>query len=202
MAKAYSVFANDGLLVEPRVILKVVDQSGNLLEDHSTPDGGKQVISAEAVQQLNSILQDAVLQGTGGGAYIGRPMAGKTGTTDDEHDAWFIGYTPDIVAAVWIGDDTSSNAGYTGGTIPASIWRDFMSAAVADRPVTYFQMGSAAQQKIAAAKAAADKEAAAKKKAEEEAKKKSAVDKAKDAVKNAGQKVLRNITGGKVKGEE
>lgn len=202
MAKAYSVFANDGLLVEPRVILKVVDQSGNLLEDHSTPDGGKQVISAEAVQQLNSILQDAVLQGTGGGAYIGRPMAGKTGTTDDEHDAWFIGYTPDIVAAVWIGDDTSSNAGYTGGTIPASIWRDFMSAAVADRPVTYFQMGSAAQQKIAAAKAAADKEAEAKKKAEEEAKKKSAVDKAKDAVKNAGQKVLRNITGGKVKGEE
>ncbi len=202
MAKAYSVFANDGLLMEPRVILKVVDQSGNLLEDHSTPDGGKQVISAEAVQQLNSILQDDVLQGTGGGAYIGRPMAGKTGTTDDEHDAWFIGYTPDIVAAVWIGDDTSSNAGYTGGTIPASIWRDFMSAAVADRPVTYFQMGSAAQQKIAAAKAAADKEAEAKKKAEEEAKKKSAVDKAKDAVKNAGQKVLRNITGGKVKGEE
>lgn len=128
MAKAYSVFANGGVLIEPTAILKVVDRSGNVLEEHQTAKQTR-VLNENACWQLTDLLQDAVLHGTGGGAYIGRPMAGKTGTTDDEHDAWFVGYTPDMITAVWIGDDTSNNAGYTGGTVPASIWKDFMTVA-------------------------------------------------------------------------
>lgn len=202
MAKAYSVFANDGELIEPIAILKVLDRDGNVLENHEDAVSGKQVLNTDAVHELNSILQDAVMQGTGGGAYIGRPMAGKTGTTDDEHDAWFVGYTPDMVAAVWIGDDNSSNAGYTGGTIPASIWRDFMSQALADTPPHPFALSQAAQKRIADAQAAAQKQAEAQKKAEEEKQKKDTAAKVKEAAKKAGSQLLDRITGGKVKGEE
>ena len=200
MTKAFGVFANDGKVVEPYAVVKVLDRNGTVLEDHETPEPGRQVLETEAVQELNSILQDAVLSGTGGGAYIGRPMAGKTGTTDNEHDAWFVGYTPDVVAAVWIGDDSGSNAGYTGGTVPATIWRDFMSEAVADMPVTSFAMNDTTASRIAAAKAAAAKRAAEKKKVEEAKKKKEATDKVKAAAKEAGAKLLDRLSG-KVKGE-
>lgn len=205
MAKAYSVFANDGELIEPTAILKVLDRNGNVLETHEEPASGKQVLSAEAVQELNAILQDAILQGTGGGAYIGRPMAGKTGTTDDEHDAWFVGYTPDMVAAVWIGDDTGGNAGYTGGTLPATIWQDFMSDALADVEPHAFTLSSATQKRIADAQAAEKKRLEDEKKKEEEKKKKEAADKLKAAAKKAGSTILDRITGAasdrKVKGE-
>lgn len=90
MAKAYSVFANGGKLVEPTAILKVVDRNGNVLEDHSQAAPGKQVVSESAVYRLTSILEEVVSRGTGGNAAIGRTAAGKTGTTDDEHDAWFV----------------------------------------------------------------------------------------------------------------
>lgn len=206
MAKAYSVFANDGKLIEPTTIIKVLDRNGNVLEDHEGTPAAKQVLKEDAVHELNSILQDAVLHGTGGGAYIGRPMAGKTGTTDDEHDAWFIGYTPDMVAAVWIGDDTSSNAGFTGGTIPASIWKDFMSQALSGTKSSQFAMSAAAQQRIAEAQAAEAKRKENEKKAEDDKKKKEDAAKnpasqVKDAARQAGSKLLDRISG-KVKGEE
>ncbi len=206
MAKAYSVFANDGKLIEPNAIVKVLDRDGNVLEDHEGTPSARQVLQEDAVHELNAILQDAVLHGTGGGAYIGRPMAGKTGTTDDEHDAWFVGYTPDLVTAVWIGDDTSSNAGYTGGTIPASIFKDFMSQATANTKASQFNLSAAAQQRIAAAQAQAQKAADDKKKADDEAKKKTddkkaPTDKVKEAAKQAGSQLLDRISG-KVKGEE
>lgn len=121
MAEAYSVFANDGKLIKPIAVLKVVDRNGSVLEDHTDTPESTQVINENAVYKLTCILQEVISRGTGGNAYIGRPAAGKTGTTDGEHDAWFVGYTPQLVTAVWIGDDTSSNAGYTGGTIPAAI---------------------------------------------------------------------------------
>ena len=200
MTKAFGTFANNGKVVDPNAIIKVLDRNGTVLEDHETPEPGRQVLETEAVEQLNSILQDAVLSGTGGGAYIGRPMAGKTGTTDNEHDAWFVGYTPDVVCAVWIGDDSGSNAGYTGGTIPATIWRDFMSEAVADMPATSFTLSDAARNRIAAAQAAAAKRAAEKKKADEDKKKKERADKVKAAAKEAGAKLLGRISG-TVKGE-
>ena len=200
MTKAFGVFANNGKVVEPFAILKVEDRNGTVLEDHETPEPGRQVLELEAVEELNSILQDAVSYGTGGGANIGRPMAGKTGTTDNEHDAWFVGYTPDVVTAVWIGDDSGSDAGYTGGTIPASIWRDYMSEAVADMPVTSFSMSDSTRQRIAAAAAEAVKKAAEEKKKEEEKKRKEAVDKVKKEAREAGAKLLDRISGN-IKGE-
>lgn len=188
MAKAYSVFANGGKLVEPTAILKVVDRNGNVLEDHSQTAPGKQVVSENAVYRLTSILEEVVSRGTGGNAAIGRTAAGKTGTTDDEHDAWFVGYTPELVTAVWIGDDTSTNAGYTGGTIPAAIWRDFMSVALGQYKSKSFEIPDSVRAEMAKAREAqAKKEAEDKAKAEKEKK-----DKEK---KSAGSKLLDRITG-------
>ncbi|MCI5836665.1 MAG: PBP1A family penicillin-binding protein [Veillonellaceae bacterium] len=137
MAAAYGVMANGGVRVAPSAIIRVVDRNGNVLEENSPRE--TQVISEKTAYVITNMLESAVLHGTGGNAYIGRPMAGKTGTTDDTKDAWFVGYTPDVSAAVWIGDDFDSNLqGLTGGTIPAAIWRDFMSRAVADMPATSF----------------------------------------------------------------
>ncbi len=194
MAKAYSVFANNGKLVEPSVILKVVDRNGNVLEDNSAVAPGKQVVDETSVQRLTCILEEVISRGTGGNAMIGRPMAGKTGTTDDEHDAWFVGYTPEMVTAVWIGDDTSSNAGYTGGTVPAAIWREFMSAALSDYKYKAFDIPDSVRAEMARAKAEqAKKEAEEKAKKEKEAKEKEA-----KAKKSAGSKLLDRITGKKV----
>ncbi len=195
MAKAYSVFANGGKLVEPTVILKVVDRNGNTIEDNTGTPASKQVVDESAVWKLTSILEEVISRGTGGNAYIGRQAAGKTGTTDEEHDAWFVGYTPNLATAVWIGDDTSTNAGYTGGTIPAAIWRDYMSEAEVGYSAKNFEVPAAIRQEIERARAqrAAQEaaEAEAKKKAEE-AKKKQDV---KDKVKSAGNKLLDKISG-------
>ena len=193
MAKAYSVFANNGKLVEPMVILKVIDRNGNVLEDNSAPKEGKQVVDEVSVHRLTCILEEVISRGTGGNAMIGRPMAGKTGTTDDEHDAWFVGYTPEMVTAVWIGDDTSSNAGYTGGTVPAAIWREFMSQALADYKYKAFDIPDSVRAEMARAKAEqAKKEAEEKAKKEKEEKEKAAKEK-----KSAGSKLLDRITGKK-----
>ena len=85
------------------------------------------------------MLEDVITRGTGKNANIGRPAAGKTGTTSNYNDAWFVGYTPDLVAAVWIGnDDNSSLPGIMGGQTPASIWASFMRKALANVPVHDF----------------------------------------------------------------
>lgn len=151
MAQAYSVFANNGQLIKPRVILKIEDRNGNILEDHTGESDAEQVLDANAVARLNVMLQQAVMRGTGRNAYFGRPVAGKTGTTNDAHDAWFVGYTPNMVTAVWIGDDTSTNAGYTGGTIPATIFRDFMSQATASQSASSFNIPASIQGELAKA---------------------------------------------------
>lgn len=151
MAQAYSVFANNGQLIKPRVILKIEDRNGNILEDHTGESDAEQVLDANAVARLNVMLQQAVMRGTGRNAYFGRPVAGKTGTTNGAHDAWFVGYTPNMVTAVWIGDDTSANAGYTGGTIPATIFRDFMSQATASQSASSFNIPASIQGELAKA---------------------------------------------------
>ena len=85
------------------------------------------------------MLEDVVSRGTGKSAAIGRPAAGKTGTTSDYKDAWFVGYTPDLVAGVWVGnDDSTSTYGIMGGQTPAAIWQSFMSKALANVPVHDF----------------------------------------------------------------
>lgn len=151
MAQAYSVFANNGQLIKSRVILKIEDRNGNILEDHTGESEAEQVLDANAVARLNVMLQQAVMRGTGRNAYFGRPLAGKTGTTNGAHDAWFVGYTPNMVTAVWIGDDTSTNAGYTGGTIPAAIFRDFMSQATANQSASSFNIPASIQGELAKA---------------------------------------------------
>lgn len=195
MAKAYSVFANGGKLVEPTVIMKVIDRNGNVLEDNSGARESTQAVDESASWTLTSVLEEVISRGTGGNAYIGRPSAGKTGTTDDEHDAWFVGYTPNLSTAVWVGDDSSTNAGYTGGTIPAAIWRDYMYEAESNYPVKNFAIPSSVRNAIERAraeKAKREKEEAEKKKKEEEAKKKKEL---KDKVKSVGNKLLDKISG-------
>ena len=107
-----------------------MDRNGQVVEENSTEE--QRVVDAKDAYVITNMLESVVSGGTGGGAAIGRPAAGKTGTTDESKDAWFVGYTPDLVAAVWMGDDYGVETldGITGGTVPAAIWRDFMSGAL------------------------------------------------------------------------
>lgn len=132
MAAAYGAFANKGVYIKPTAIVKILDRNGNVLEDNSSDVQKTQVMSEKAAYEMTSMLEGVITRGTGTAASIGRPAAGKTGTTDDNHDAWFIGYTPDIVTAVWVGDDTGSQSlgEIYGGTVPAQIWHDYMASAV------------------------------------------------------------------------
>lgn len=137
MASAYGTFANKGVHVKPTAIVKILDRNGNVLEDASTLEKEEtktRVMSEREAYEMTTMLEGVIDHGTGTAAAIGRPAAGKTGTTDDNKDAWFVGYTPDIVTAVWIGDDTGSHSlgDIYGGTIPAEIWKDYMSSATSD----------------------------------------------------------------------
>lgn len=137
MASAYGTFANKGVHVKPTAIVKILDRNGNVLEDSSTLEKEEtktRVMSEREAYEMTTMLEGVFDHGTGRAAAIGRPAAGKTGTTDDNKDAWFVGYTPDIVTAVWIGDDTGAHSlgDIYGGTVPAEIWRDYMSSATSD----------------------------------------------------------------------
>ena len=137
MASAYGTFANKGVHVKPTAIVKILDRNGNVLEDASTLEKEEtktRVMSEREAYEMTTMLEGVIDHGTGTAAAIGRPADGKTGTTDDNKDAWFVGYTPDIVTAVWIGDDTGSHSlgEIYGGTIPAEIWKDYMSSATSD----------------------------------------------------------------------
>lgn len=142
ITSAYGTFANKGLHVDPVVVVKVVDRNGKVLEQAAPKT--KQVISESSAADLTSMLETVVEKGTGARARLAdRPAAGKTGTTDDYRNAWFIGYTPDLVAGVWIGcDDNASLGNMTGGTLPASIWKAFMTKALAGTQAKNFD-GSA-----------------------------------------------------------
>lgn len=133
MAGAYSAFANHGVYTKPTAIVKVVDRKGKTIYEH-TPET-KQVLSERTATLLTDMLEDVITKGTGKAANINRPAAGKTGTTDNYQDAWFAGYTPDLVTVVWMGcDDNDVMPGITGGTTPAKIWQNFMKTALASIP--------------------------------------------------------------------
>jgi membrane peptidoglycan carboxypeptidase len=92
---------------------------------------------ANVVGTMKELLKGVLSEGTGRSANIGRPAAGKTGTTSDYKDAWFIGYTPDLVAGAWVGNDNNNPMKkVTGGMLPAQIWRNFMQPALANEPVS------------------------------------------------------------------
>lgn len=137
MAAAYGTIGNNGVYNKPVAILKIVDRNGKVIyEHHPSP---KQVVSAKAAYQTTDILMDVLISGTGAGAGLGRPAAGKTGTTDDYKDAWFVGFTPNLSCAVWIGDDRSRSMGLmTGSMTPLSIWHAFMSRAIREIPYANF----------------------------------------------------------------
>ena len=139
MLSAYGVFANQGRLVKPIYVLKVEDQYGNILES-SIPES-EQVTSKETAFLMSNVLQDVVQRGTGRRARaIGRPSAGKTGTTNDSVDAWYIGYIPQLLTGVYVGFDQPRNMGKseTGSRAAAPIWISFMKDAVANLPTEQF----------------------------------------------------------------
>mgnify|MGYP000945398485 FL=1 len=138
LTSAYGTFANRGIHVEPVAILRVVSRTGKVLEEAERKE--KSVISAAIAATMTAMMEDVIRRGTGTRANIGRPAAGKTGTTSDYHDAWFVGYTPDLVAGVWIGNDSVSDLhGMAGGMTPAVIWQAFMLKAHAGLPVRHFE---------------------------------------------------------------
>ena len=149
MASAYSTFANHGLRIEPSPVVRVVGPSGKAIIDNTHPHGA-QVISKAIADNVTDILTGVIQHGTGypNAVLKGRPAAGKTGTTEGFHDAWFVGYTPSLSTAVQMGfSDFEFKHTLTGikgvgqvfgGTIPAQVWHDFMSQALQGVPVTAF----------------------------------------------------------------
>lgn len=144
MASAYSTFANRGLAVPPTFVTRVLDGRGTVVYEATHQQ--KRVMKQDTADAVVGVLQQVVQRGTGTGAKIGRPVAGKTGTGQEWRDAWFVGFTPDLVTSVWVGfpDRQISMVPPTtrirvlGGTWPAQIWQLYMSAALADTPVTDF----------------------------------------------------------------
>jgi penicillin-binding protein 1A len=139
LAAAYATFANSGMRAEPQSITKITDSNGNVLEVF--PPVVEEAIPATTAYQITSMLQDAVSRGTGRRASgLPHPTAGKTGTTNDFRDAWFVGYIPQLLAAVWVGFDSEQSLGdkETGGRVAAPIWKAFMEEATKNMPPERF----------------------------------------------------------------
>ncbi len=141
LVRAYGVFATLGKRFEPIFVTAVTDNAGNPLEFGHTRPRFERVMDPAVAYVMTSMLQSVVQRGTGRrAAELGRPAAGKTGTTNDTVDAWFIGYTPDLLAGVWVGFDAERSLGATetGGHAAAPIWTEFMKRALEGRPVVDF----------------------------------------------------------------
>ncbi|MBF0136077.1 MAG: PBP1A family penicillin-binding protein [Magnetococcus sp. DMHC-1] len=168
ITSAYGVFANGGKLIPPVYISRVQDRYGRTIQRHSGGDcqlchqepardaladtdskenalyGGRR-LSKETSYQVTSLLKGVITNGTGHDATVlKRPLAGKTGTTNDMRDAWFVGFSPSLVTGVWVGNDDNSTLGAreTGARAALPIWIDFMRAALANRPITDFPVPS------------------------------------------------------------
>ena len=141
LTTAYAVFANKGVALPTFVITKVTDNDGNVLQE-TPPPVPVPVVAPETSYVITNLMQSVVASGTGHRAsLIGRPVAGKTGTTNEAKDAWFIGYIPQLVAGVWVGYDQerSLGAGGSGGQAAAPIWAEFMQKSVSGMPVEDFE---------------------------------------------------------------
>jgi len=165
MVTAYAMFDNGGRRVKPTLVDRIQDRYGHTVYRHderecigcdakkwanqpepSLIDRREQVLDPMTAYQMTSIMEGVVLRGTAGGVgfqkEVGKPVAGKTGTTNDYKDAWFIGYTPDIVVGVYIGYDKprTLGRGETGGRLAAPVVKDFMKVALADKPAVPFRV--------------------------------------------------------------
>ncbi|NUN63849.1 PBP1A family penicillin-binding protein [Pseudanabaena biceps] len=149
VAGAYAVFASGGYKSKTTMIARVTDRNGNLILDN-TPKP-ELILDPIAVSILTDVLRGVITSGTATEAQLsdGRPVAGKTGTTSDFRDAWFVGYVPQLAVAIWIGNDDYSPManGVTGGVFVAPIWRKFMERALAGQPIEQFPVPSEIQEK-------------------------------------------------------
>lgn len=129
LASVYCVLANGGKRIEPTGIVRIEDRDGNVIYKHDIKE--KTVFDPDLIYTLVDMMKGVVVSGTGTAARLPRPVAAKTGTTSDYRDAWFFGFVPQLVCATWVGnDDNHPMNRVTGGSIPAMIWRDFMSTAL------------------------------------------------------------------------
>jgi penicillin-binding protein 1B len=139
VARAYAILANGGLEVPPYAVTAVLNKNGRVIEGHEIK--AEQVLPAQLAYEMDYMLQQVIKHGTGHGAIkagFKRPAAGKTGTTNDSKDAWFAGFTPDLLAVVWTGFDKKEELGLTGAQAALPIWTTFMKDEEAGRPVTDF----------------------------------------------------------------
>ncbi|MBW2001359.1 MAG: PBP1A family penicillin-binding protein [Deltaproteobacteria bacterium] len=140
LTKTYSVFANGGMLVKPIYITKIIDRNGKILEENQP--SFSESISQETAYVMTDLLKAVVTEGTGWRAKaLSRPVAGKTGTTNDLRDAWFIGFDPTLVTGVWVGYDDSRQMGKgeTGSRVACPIWLYFMREVLKGKPIIPFQ---------------------------------------------------------------
>jgi penicillin-binding protein 1A len=143
MVSAYSAFANQGIRMQPIMVTKVSDRDGNVLEE--TYPKAVSAIRADSAFIISNLMRGVVQRGTGAAASrLGRPLAGKTGTTNDYTDAWFIGFDPTLVTGTWFGFDQKVTLGEreTGTRTALGPWMEFMSAALKDKPIEEFPVPS------------------------------------------------------------
>lgn len=141
LTRAYGVFATGGELIEPLYMTKITDYFGRSIHEFSVVR--RPVMEPENAYLITSMLESAVERGTGKPVRaLARPVAGKTGTTNDFQDAWFVGYTPELLVGVWVGYDEKRSLGdkETGGRAAAPIWLEFMRAALGETPVHDFPL--------------------------------------------------------------
>src|SRR6185436_20774808 len=133
---AFSTFANQGLRMKPMLITRITDREGNVIEENRSQ--AKDAIRADTAYIMTSLLRGVIERGTAVRAKaLGRPIAGKTGTTNDFTDAWFIGFEPALCAGVWVGFDEKKDSlgnDETGGHAALPIWLDFWKPVIADQP--------------------------------------------------------------------
>ena len=141
LTRAYAAFANGGMLVTPFFVKRILDRGGNVIEENqptTTP-----VLSRETAFVMTDLLKAVISEGTGWRVRaLKRPVAGKTGTTNDLRDAWFMGYTPEFVTGVWVGYDDSREMGKgeTGSRAASPIWLGFMQQVLAEKPIIDFEV--------------------------------------------------------------
>jgi len=140
------VFAGRGLRAEPTPVLKITQRDGTMLEDNTQEDRTTRVMEEPVADNVTKLLTGVIQHGTGRAADIGRPAAGKTGTSENYENAWFVGYTPTLSTAVWMGYKEGNIplrgihgvGAVVGGTWPARMWHDFMTEAMKGVPATEF----------------------------------------------------------------
>ena len=139
VAVAFSTLANSGVRTQPLAVKQVMDQEARTLEKRDIQV--EKVITPQIAFMMNYLMKGVLDRGTGRSARLmgfTRPAAGKTGTTNDTKDAWFVGYTPELLAVVWVGFDNQSKLGLSGAQAALPIWTEFMKRATAGTPVTDF----------------------------------------------------------------